>query len=244
MRGPWVKLLFIAAAALSAAACSTAPKPVGLASSVHPVEGELPAPTAGDFSRPVRDFYLGPGDKVAIDVFGVPELQRTAQVDGSGRISFPLIGVIDAAGRTPAQVAAVIEERLRGNFVRNPQVTINLEESVNQTLTVDGQVVKPGMYPVAGRMTLVRAVAVAGGTTEFAKLEDVLIRREVGEQTYIGLYNLGAIRRGNYADPEVYPADVIIVGDSKERRLFRDILQIVPLLTTPLILLMQNTRPG
>lgn len=233
-----LRLLACAAAMLAAGGCASAPKPIGQASSVRAV-ADLPEPQPADYTRPVRAYYLGPGDKLAIDVFGVPELQREVQVDGSGRLAFPLIGTIDAAGQTPRQIAGVIEDRLR-SFVKQPQVTVNVQESVNQTLTVDGQVTKPGMYPVAGRMTLVRAVAVAGGTSEFAKLDDVLIRREVGNQTFIGIYNLGAIRRGNYADPEVFPSDVIIVGDSKERRLFRDILQVIPLLTTPLILLLQN----
>lgn len=239
MFGKTLRWLICGIGLVAASGCATAPKPIGLAPSVTPVN-ELPAPSATDYGRPVRAYYLGPGDKLAIDVFGVPELQREVQVDGAGRLSFPLIGTVEAAGRTPGEVAADIEDRLQGRYVKRPQVTINVEESVNQTLTVDGQVNKPGMYPVAGRMTLVRAVAVAGGTSELAKLDDVLIRREVGEQTYIGIYNLGAIRRGNYVDPEVYPSDIIVVGDSKERRLFRDILQIVPLLTTPLILLLQN----
>lgn len=225
--------------ALALAGCATASKPVGLASTVQAVN-DMPSPTSADYTRPTRDFYLGPGDKVAIDVFGVPELQRTVQVDGSGRLSFPLIGQIDVAGRTPAEVSGIIADRLRGEYVKNPQVTLNLEESLNQTITVDGEVVKPGMYPVSGTMTLQRAVAVAGGPSELAKLDDVLIRRQVGDQTYIGMYNLGAIRRGNYVDPEVFPSDVIIVGDSKQRRLFRDLLQVAPLLTTPLILLLQN----
>lgn len=227
--------------ALALAGCATSPKPIGLASVVQAV-GDLPSPTSADYTRPTRDFYLGPGDKVAIDVFGVPELQRTAQVDGSGRLSFPLIGQVDVAGRTPAEVSATIAERLRGEYVKNPQVTLNLEESLNQTITVDGQVVKPGMYPVSGTMTLQRAVAVAGGPSELAKLDDVLIRRQVGDQTYIGIYNLRAIRRGNYADPEIYPSDVIMVGDSEQRRLFRDLLQVAPLLTTPIILLLQNNN--
>lgn len=234
-----LQFLICAVAAAAVSGCATAPKPVGMAPSVTAVS-ELPVPAAADYTRPVRDYYLGPGDKLSIDVFGVPELQREVQVDGAGRLSFPLIGTVEVAGRTPSEVAAVVEDRLEGQYVKRPQVTINVEQSLNQTLTVDGQVNKPGMYPVTGRMTLVRAVAVAGGTSELAKLDDVLIRREVGEQTYIGIYNLGAIRRGNYVDPEVYPSDIIVVGDSKERRLFRDVLQIVPLLTTPLILLLQN----
>ena len=85
-----------------------------------------------------------------------------------------------------------------------------------------------------------RAVAVAGGTKDYADLQDVVVFREVGGQKYAALYNLEAIRRGNYADPEIYANDVIIVGDDNAKRVFRDLLQNAPLLTTPLIVLLQN----
>ena len=143
---------------------------------------------------------------------------------------------------TPGDLAVEIQDRLRGNYVRDPQVTVNLKETTNQLVTVDGQVTRPGMYPVTGRMTLIRAVAAAGSTSEFARLDDVVVMREVGGQTYLGLYNLGAIRRGNYEDPEIFPNDVVVVGDSKQRRLFRDLLQVVPLLTTPLVVLLNNSN--
>ena len=227
-------------AALTLTGCAGAPKPVGLAPSAQAVSGALPEPTAADYARPVRSYTIGPNDKLAISVFGVPELQRELQVDGSGRFSFPLIGMVQAAGRAPSEVGSEIEARLRGNFVRDPEVTVNLVESVAQTLTVDGQVVRPGMYPVVGEMTLQRAVAVAGGPNEFARLNDVVVRRRVGEQTYLALYSLEAIRRGNYQDPEVFPSDVIVVGDSPQRRLFVSLLQILPVATTPLVLLLQN----
>ena len=71
-------------------------------------------------------------------------------------------------------------------------------------------------------------------------LDDVLVFREVGGQKFVGVYNLGAIRRGNYADPEIFPNDVVVVGDSPQRRMFKDILQASPLLTTPLIILGNN----
>lgn len=222
------------------AACASGPGPIGLASTVEAVDGQMPAPNAVDYTRTARSYYIGPSDRLSIDVFGVPELEREIQVDSAGRLSYPLIGVIETAGLTPEQLAREIEARLRSNFVKNPQVTVNLKETTNQLVTVDGQVGKPGMYPVTGRMTLERAVAVAGGASEFAKLSDVIIQREVGGKSYIGLYNLAAIRRGNYADPDVYPNDLIIVGESKQRRLFRDLLQVLPLATTPLVLLLQN----
>ena len=134
-------------------------------------------------------------------------------------------------------MGAYTDSRLRGRFVRNPQVTVNLVETISQTVTVDGQVNRPGIYPVVGRFTLMRAVATAAGTSEYARLDDVIVFRDVDGQTYAGLYNLGAIRRGNYEDPEIFANDIVIVGDSPQRRMFEDILAAAPLLTTPLVIL-------
>ena len=204
-------------------------------------QGELPAPSRSDLSAANRPYLIGPFDKLSINVFGIDELsQRVVQTDASGRISFPLIGVVEASGQTPGELADIIESRLRGRYVRDPQVTVNLEDTVSQVVTVDGQVSRPGLYPVIGRMTLMRAVATAGGAAEFAKLDDVVVFRTIGGQQLVGLYNLKAIRNGNYADPEIFANDVVVVGDSQSRKLFKDLLQIAPLLTTPLILLLQN----
>jgi polysaccharide export outer membrane protein len=203
----------------------------------------LPAPTRDDLQTAGRPYLIGPFDKLTIDVFGIEDLsKKEIQTDASGRISFPLVGVVEAAGLTPGELAKAIEDRLRGRYVRNPQVTVNLEETVSQVITVDGQVSKPGLYPVIGQMTLMRAIATAGGASEFAKLEDVVIFRTVSGKKYAGLYNLKAIRRGNYPDPEVFSSDVVIVGDSAARRLFKDILQASPLLTTPIVVLAQQGR--
>lgn len=200
----------------------------------------LPEPTRVDLLSSNRPYLIGPFDKLKIDVFGIEDLSKEVQIDASGRLSFPLIGVVEASGRTPGELADEIENRLQGRYVRNPEVTVNLEETVSQVITVDGQVDKPGLYPVIGRMTLMRAVATAGGAGEFAKLNDVVIFRTVDGQQLAGLYNLKAIRRGNYSDPEVFANDVIVVGDSQARRLFQQLIQASPLLTTPLIILFQN----
>lgn len=205
------------------------------------VSGEqLPEPTRVDLLSSNRPYLIGPFDKLKIGVFGIEDLSKEVQIDASGRLSFPLIGVVEASGLTPAELADELEERLQGRYVRNPQVTVNLEETVSQVITLDGQVGKPGLYPVIGRMTLMRAVATAGGTAEFAKLNDVVIFRNVNGDQLAGLYNLKAIRRGTYADPEVFANDVIVVGDSQARRLFRDLIQASPLITTPLIILFRN----
>lgn len=203
--------------------------------------GELPPPGRADLIEQNRPYLIGPFDKLVIDVFGIEELSnKEVQTDAGGRISFPLAGIVEAAGRTPAELEQVLEERLRGGFVRDPQVTVNLKETVSQVITVDGQVKEPGLYPVIGRMTLMRAVATAKGLGEFAKLEDVVVFRTVDGKKMAALYNLKAIRRGYYEDPEVYANDVVIVGESQAKRLFKDALQIAPLLTTPIILLLQN----
>jgi polysaccharide export outer membrane protein len=200
---------------------------------------ELPPPAGVDPRSGVRVYRVGPFDKLAINVFGVPDLSQTIQVDAGGRIAFPLAGAIDVSGKTPDEISREIAQRL-SNYVRNPQVSVNLEETVSQVVTVDGQVAEPGLYPVVGRMTLLRAIATAKGVTEFARLQDVVIFRTVGDRQLAALFNLAAIRRGTYPDPEVFASDVIVVGDSPSRRLFRDFLQASPLVITPIIALLQS----
>jgi polysaccharide export outer membrane protein len=201
----------------------------------------LPAPGRTDLLAANRPYLIGPFDKLKIEVFGIPELSgKEVQTDASGRISFPLTGTIEASGQTPGELADIIKQRLEAGYVRNPQVTVNLVETVSQVITVDGEVKEPGLYPVIGRMTLMRAVATAKGSTEYAKLDDVVIFRTVGGQRLAALYNLKAIRRGAYADPEVFANDVVVVGDSPGRRLFQKALQSLSILSTPIVVLIQN----
>jgi polysaccharide export outer membrane protein len=107
-------------------------------------------------------------------------------------------------------------------------------------VTVEGQVKMAGIYPVVGRMTLMGAVASAQGMTDNAAVKDVVIFRTVGGRRYAALYNMQAIRDGAYDDPQVYANDVVMVGDSRGRKLFNSILQILPVVTTPLIIWLEN----
>ena len=195
----------------------------------------LPAPDRGDLTAADRPSLIGPLDTILVDVFNVPELSREIQVDASGRISMPLTGTLEARGRTAEELAETIRTALRARYIREPQVTVNLKSSVSQVVTIDGQVIEPGLYPVTNQMTLIRAIASAKGLSEFARQDDVVILRTVKNQRMAGLYNLGAIRRGAYDDPMIYANDIIIVGDSPERRRFRDIVSLAPLLASPLI---------
>lgn len=228
-----------AALSLVLAACAGKPE-LRPGAGIQLVEGRqiLPAPTGADLADQARPYLIGPFDKLKVDVFGVEDLSNEVQADASGRISVPLIGTVEAAGKSPAQLAEMIEDRL-SRYVRNPEVSVNLEETVSQVVAVDGEVKRPGLYPVVGRMTLMRAVARAEGLSEMAQRNEVVIFRTVNGQKYAALYDLGAIRKGTYEDPEVFANDVVVVGHSGTRQLFKDGLAVVPALLSPLIYLVR-----
>ena len=199
----------------------------------------LPPPERRDLTAADRPSLIGPLDTIQIDVFNVPDLSREVQVDAGGQIAMPLVGTIDARGRTARELAQTIESALRQHYVRNPDVTVNIKSSVSQVVAIDGQVVEPGLYPVTNQLTLLRAIASAKGLSEFAKQDDVVILRTVDGHKMAGLYNIGAIRRGAYTDPAIYANDIVVVGDSPTRRRFRDIVSLAPILAAPLIAVVQ-----
>lgn len=195
----------------------------------------LPEPLATDLVSASRPQVLGPFDQVSVDVFGLPEFSRTVTIDRSGNIALPLAGEIPAAGKTPTQLAQSVTQSLRANYVRDPKVTINVTQVVSQVLTVAGQVKTPGLYPVTGRMTLLRAIARAQGTSDAAREDLVLVFRRVNGHDMVGLYDLRAIQRGMYEDPEVFANDVVQVDESRARRLFNLAIASSGLIAGPLI---------
>jgi len=236
-----MRKLCIALLMASALVGCTRREPLQSTSRLTVVEGSsvLPAPDRNDLTAADRPALIGPLDTIQVDVFNVPDLSREMQVDASGRIAMPLAGTIDARGKTAEELARAIDTALRARYVRNPEVTVNIKSSVSQVVTIDGQVVEPGLYPVTNQMTLMRVIASAKGMSEFARQDDVVILRTVGNQKMAGLYNVAAIRRGAYDDPPVFANDVIIVGDSPQRRLFRDFVSLSPILAAPLIAIVQ-----
>jgi len=230
--------------ALLVALCGCAKSPALRASPAYPEiqllqATELPVPAGLDLSDPARPYRIGPFDRLKVDVFGVQELStQEIQADASGRISMPLVGSIEAGGRSPGEVADAIKERLR-RYIRDPQVAVNLIETVSQVVTVDGEVNKPGLYPVLGQMTLMKTVARAEGLAEMAQHSEVVVFRNVEGQKYAALYDLRAIRQGAYEDPEIFANDIVVVGQSARRQLFKDALALVPAFLTPLIYLLR-----
>ena len=204
--------------------------------------GESPSITIAELEElpppGIENLYIiGPQTPLQIEVVGAERLSGIYLTDGQGRISFPLVGLLNLRDLAPNEAADLIADHLRGSYVLDPQVRVIPSEIPPPTVSVGGMVNEPGEYPVLGRQSLIRVVNQAGGLDEYARMDDVLILRTVGGQRYIGVYNLQAIQRGNYNDPTVYPNDIIIVGDSPTRRRIDNILQYVPLLSTSAILI-------
>jgi len=196
---------------------------------------EMPAPRGANF------YLIGPQETLQIEVVGAPTLSGTFITDIDGRLAFPLIGMVDTAGKPPTEAGRIIADGLRGAYLRDPQVRVIPKDFPVPSISVGGQVRKPGNYPAAGQPTLLRLVNQAEGLTQYARLDDVLIMRTVANQRYIGVYNLGAIQRGNYPDPQLFPNDIVTVGDSPERRRLEVLLQILPpIVTTAAILISQQ----
>ncbi|RYD68446.1 MAG: polysaccharide export protein [Sphingomonadales bacterium] len=200
----------------------------------------LPAPTEADFADGLRRSTLGPGDTLSVVVFGLPELSaERVVIDSNGELALPVAGVLTASGKTPSEVSGEVFARLRASGVRDPRIAVNIVESVSQTVTLDGEVRRPGIYPIPGRPTMLRAIARAEGTTADANPNHVVVFRTIGTKRMAALYDLRAIRMGAYEDPSIYPNDVIVVGESAARRLFPLIAQTASVLVTPLVYLLR-----
>jgi polysaccharide export outer membrane protein len=191
------------------------------------------APAAGQ-SQVDREYHIGPLDTLAISVYQEPEISTPAnsplQVDANGNITMPLIGSVPAAGKTAGELAAVIADRLSTKYLKDPQVNVAVASSVSQKVTVQGEVTQAGVYEIRGKTTLLEALAMAKGETRVAALSQVLVYRDVKGQRVGALFNVEQIRKGLVPDPELLGNDVVVVGYSKGKAVWRDILATTPLL--------------
>jgi polysaccharide biosynthesis/export protein len=156
-----VRFLVVLAAALSMAACASTRAP-----SVDPA-----------FETP---YVLDAGDKLRVVVFGQDGLSNSYTVDGAGRISMPLIGSLDARGRTTSQLGNAIATRLRAGYVREPHVAVEVE--THRPFFILGEVTTSGQYPYVNGMTVETAVAIAGGFTPRALKSHATVGRLVEGQ--------------------------------------------------------------
>jgi len=191
------------------------------------LNGQVPTASAaaGSTSAPVREtakpaqsavpdeFIIGTGDVLAINVWKEAEVSRVIPVRSDGRISLPLIGELQASGLTPRQLEAEITKRLK-DYVADPSVTVVVQEIHSQKINVLGMVSHPGSFPLAKPMTVLDAVATAGGFRDFAKQKDmyVLHKDAAGKQTRIAV-NYKDVIKGLHPEQnvELQSGDTVVV---------------------------------
>ncbi|EGQ9831848.1 polysaccharide export protein [Vibrio vulnificus] len=120
------------------------------------------------------DYHLGTGDKIEIIVYGEDDLSMKLKIGKAGLVNFPYIGEVKLTGRTPSEIETEIENRLRGDYLLNPMVTVNLESF--RLFYISGEVEQPNGYEYQPRLTVEQAIAMAGGFTDRADKGDINIR--------------------------------------------------------------------
>lgn len=184
---------------------------VGCAHSVPP-----PEPPPAESDEMLADDQVGVDDMFDVRVYGESDLSGSYRVATDGTIDFPLAGRIPVAGLRTGQIQRRIIERLKQGYLKNPQVTVLMKEWNSRKISVLGQVQKPGSVPYHPHMTIVDAIALAGGFTGIAAKNSVSLRRETGGKVESHIYRVADITEGRSTNVLVLPGDVLVV----EERLF------------------------
>lgn len=175
-----------------------------------------------------EEYRVSPLDVIEITVFDVPKLDRTAQVNSNGSIVMPLIGEVRVSGKTTPEIEREIARRLRATYLQDPRVGVSVKEFTSQRVTMDGAVEKPGIYSMTGSMSLIQAVAQAGGVSEIADRKGIYVFRTVNDQREVARFDLDAIRKGAAPDPALEAGDIVIVDESVARTVLRDLKSVLP----------------
>lgn len=159
-----------------------------------------------------KSYKIYVGDVLEVSVWKEPDLQKTVLVRPDGKLSLPLIGEIDAAGRIVSDVRESIVEALR-KYIPEPVVTVSVAEILGYKIYVLGQVNKPGMYTVMPTIDIMQALSLAEGTTAFASLNDIVVLREIGGTRQAISFRYSDVARGRNLDQniELVTGDVVVV---------------------------------
>src|SRR5437764_7515375 len=195
-----------------------------------PYDKPLVAPDEVTFQTLGVDYKIAPMDKLAIKVFRMEDLTGDYDVDLAGNISLPLIGQIQAANLTTAQLDDQLTQKLGEKYLEHPDVSVAIKSSTAHVVTVDGAVKEAGSFPLGGPTSLIRAIAMAKGTTEDANARRVAVFRTIGGKRQAAAFDLTSIRRGEAPDPEIFPGDIIVVDGSSVKAVHKQLLHSIPLL--------------
>jgi polysaccharide export outer membrane protein len=196
-----------------------------------PYNRPLGTPDAPTIVSLESGYRIAPMDTVSVKVFRAPDMSGDYEVDLTGRISMPLVGEIEAANLTTAQLDDRLTQKLGEKYLEHPDVSVGVKASSKRSVTVDGAVKQSGSFPLAGTTSLMQAVALAGGTTEDANAHRVAVFRTIGGKRQVAAFDLMAVRRGQAEDPQIYPGDIVVVDGSSIKAMQKQILSNLPLLS-------------
>lgn len=162
-------------------------------------------------------YRIGPSDLLEIKVFQAEELSRQVRVDQRGNITLPLMGTIQAAGLSQGELEKRLADLMGRNLLQNPQVSVFIKEFTAQRVTVEGEVNKQGVYALTGQVSVLQAIAMAGGLDEYAESNKVMLFRKEGSGARTYIIDLDAIRNGLARDPYLQNDDRIVVQRNVQR---------------------------
>ena len=200
-------------------AAQTAPAKSAPATSANEAKLVEPAPApsasaAEAATKPHDDsFVIGNDDVLAINVWKEPDVSRSIPVRSDGKISLPLAGEIQAAGRTPLALEREIADKLK-NYISEPEVTVMVQQINSQKFNILGQVMKPGAFPLTNSATVLDAIALAGGFRDFAKKKSVYVLRQNADGTQTRIpFNYKEVLKGENPAQNIklQPRDTIVV---------------------------------
>jgi len=161
-----------------------------------------------------QDYIIGPEDVLEISVWKNQDLSKVVAVRPDGRISLPLIGEVNAVGKTPAQLTEEISAKLK-EYKENPQVSIVVKEVNSYSVFVLGEVAKPGRYLLKSKTTLLQGITIAGGFTQMAARNKLVVFRfrvnGSGEEKIKASYDDIVLRDGSLQNIELKPGDTVVV---------------------------------
>ncbi|MBX5483732.1 MAG: polysaccharide biosynthesis/export family protein [Myxococcaceae bacterium] len=159
---------------------------------------------------PDEPYRIGREDVLDVSVWRDPDLSRVVPVRPDGFISLPMVGEVLAAGKTPKELEAEIRERLRA-IVQEPKVTVIVHEVNASRVYVTGEVAHPGAFPMRGRVTLLQALALAGGFTDFADKSALMVIRRDGKGVPVNYADLITLDDKERANVWLGPGDTVVV---------------------------------
>ena len=168
---------------------------------------EVPPPATNDTT-------LGPGDVFDVRVYGEETLSGSHRVAQDGTISFPLLGRVEVAGMEPTEIADKLQKELRERkFLKDPHISIYVEQYTSKRVSVVGAVANPGSFPLETGMTVVQAISMAGGFSALADRNATMVTRKVGDKTLRYRVPVDRVTKGEAQDIEVADDDIIFVPE-------------------------------